>query len=390
MIAYPALCPPCGVQYSMPEFLYIHIPFCARKCIYCDFLSLPYDQDLARRYTHALCRELELKKTFATALTTVFVGGGTPTILPDACLEQIFSVIRKNYALPPGAEVTVEANPGTVTREKADMLLSLGVNRISLGVQTFSDAELKILGRIHTAEDAITSAGILQAAGLKNLSLDLMYGIPGQTIETWKDSLSKANSLFPKHISAYELTPEKGTQLKRMLDSENLSMPGEELILAMSAIVIDTLAEAGFQHYEISNYALPGHHCIHNMNYWNRGEYLAAGAGAHAFLKGCRSRNTDSVMEYIRDLDDLRIPEAESVPLSHGDGLREFIMLGLRKIEGIRLKDADDLNLDLRTAAHELIEDGFTDIIGNRLRLTRKGLRVANTVIVKLQQNLKL
>jgi len=373
----------------MAEFLYVHIPFCIRKCNYCDFLSFPYDTNLVQRYTHALCRELELKKTLAQRLKTVYIGGGTPAILPETCLEQIFSVIREQYTISPEAEVTMEANPGTITEKKADLLLSLGVNRISLGVQSFSDAELKILERVHTAGEAVSSAEILRTAGLKDLSLDLMYGIPGQTIETWENSLHTAKSLFPQHISAYELTPEKGTRLTKLIDAGILALPDDERILRMSSLAIDTLAEAGFDHYEISNYALPGHRCIHNVNYWDSGEYIAAGAGAHGFLDGCRAKNTDSLTDYISKLDNLIIPETDSVRLSPADRIQEFIMLGLRQREGIHLNAAGKLNLDIATAAQQLIEDEFTEIINNRLRLTRKGLAVANTVIIRLLQNLE-
>ena len=390
MIAYPALCTSPDVQYPMAEFLYIHIPFCIRKCNYCDFLSFPYDYDLAKRYTRALCRELEMKKDFATELKAVFIGGGTPAILPETCLGQLFSVIREQYRISTDAEVTMEANPGTVTREKADVLLSLGVNRVSLGVQSFSDDELKILGRVHTAGEAVRSAEMLFTAGVKNLSLDLMYGIPGQTIGTWKDSLHRAISLFPQHISAYELTPETGTGLTVLVDAGILALPEEEHILRMSSLAIDTLAEAGFEHYEISNYALPGCRCIHNVNYWDRGEYIAAGAGAHGFLDGCRTKNTDSLADYIAKLDDFVIPETDAVRLSPAEKTREFIMLGLRQREGIHLLDSDNLNLDITTAAKQLIEDAFTEIINNRLRLTRKGLAVANTVIIRLLQNLEV
>ena len=388
MIAYPAFCTSSDVQYSMAEFLYIHIPFCIRKCAYCDFLSYPYEHDLAERYTRALCRELEMKKNFATELKAVFVGGGTPAILPETCLEQLFSVIREQYRISADAEVTVETNPGTVTAEKADVLLSLGVNRVSLGVQSFSDDELKVLGRVHTAGEAARSAEMLLRAGVKNLSLDLMYGIPGQTIGTWKDSLSTAISLSPQHISAYELSTERGTRFTMLVDAGFLDMQDEEDILLMSSLAIDTLAAAGFEHYEISNYALSGFRCIHNMNYWDRGEYLAAGAGAHGFLDGCRTKNTDSLSDYIAKLDDHVIPEIDSVPLSRAEKIREFIMLGLRQREGIRLIDADNLNLDITTAAKQLIEDAFTEISTDRLRLTRKGLAVANTVIIRLFQNL--
>jgi len=390
MIAYPALCTPADVQYPMPEFLYVHIPFCIRKCNYCDFLSFPYDADLAQRYTDALCRELKLKKAFAPRLASVYIGGGTPAILPETCLEQIFSAIQKLYTVSPEAEVTMEANPGTITGEKADLLLSLGVNRVSLGVQSFSDAELKILERVHTAGEAVRSAEILHMAGVKNLSLDLMYGIPGQTVETWENSLHTAQSLFPQHISAYELTPEKGTRLTRLMDAGILALPDEERVLRMSSLAIDTLAGEGFDHYEISNYALPGYRCIHNVNYWDSGEYIAAGAGAHGFLDGCRTKNTDSLTDYITKLDDCIIPETDSLRLSPADRIREFIMLGLRQREGIHLNAAGKLNLDITTAAHQLIEDEFTEIISDRLRLTRKGLAVANSVIIRLLENLEV
>jgi len=253
----------------MAEFLYIHIPFCVKKCMYCDFLSIPYDKSLAEKYTRALCRELELKKDLAGKLKTVFFGGGTPTILSDDCFHDIFDQIRKNFILAPSAEITVEANPGTLTENKLKSLSALGINRLSLGVQSFQDDELKTLGRIHNADEALQSAEMIRAAGIENFSLDLIYGIPGQTITTWSDSLDKAIALSPKHISAYELTPETQTPLKSCLDTGEIRMPGEELILNMSELTIDLLAASRYEQYEISNYSLPGYRCLHNMNTGN-------------------------------------------------------------------------------------------------------------------------
>ncbi len=372
----------------MAAFLYIHIPFCIRKCNYCDFLSLPYDAELVQRYTNALCRELEMKKNLADELKTVYIGGGTPAILPETFLGKIFSVIRRHYVLSPEAEVTMEANPGVITRRKADALIALGVNRVSLGVQSFCDAELKRLDRAHTAADAVRSAEILLREGVKNLSLDLLYGIPGQTATTWMKSLHTAQSLLPQHISAYELTPEKGTRLATMIDAGILALPDEEQILQLSALAVDILAEAGFEHYEISNHALPGFRCIHNWNYWDSGEYLAAGAGAHSFLNGCRTKNTDSLNDYFTNLERRIIPETESQRLSPEDRAREFIMLGLRRREGVGLEIAANLEMDIVTAARQLVEDAFAEIVDSRLRLTRKGLAVANTVIIRLLQSL--
>ncbi|MBI5639428.1 MAG: radical SAM family heme chaperone HemW [Nitrospirae bacterium] len=374
----------------MPEFLYIHIPFCVRKCIYCDFLSLPYDESLALKYTDALCRELELKKNRATTLKTVFIGGGTPSVLPDSCLEHIFLCLRNNYSLTPSTEITVEANPGTITETKVDMLKSQGVNRVSLGIQSFQESELKTLGRIHGADEAISAAEMIISAGLTNLSLDLIYGIPGQTPGSWKDSLDRAIGLSPKHISAYELTPERGTQLYHQLESGSLTMPEEDLILDMNDLVIDILAAAGFEHYEISNFSLPGFTCIHNLNYWNRGEYLAAGAGAHSFVKGYRSRNTSDIRQYMESLSRELIPEIEKTEISCEDALKEFIFLGLRKTCGIRLNDAAGLGLNIAEAASRLIQAGFAEITSTDLRLTRKGLQISNTAIIELIENLGL
>jgi oxygen-independent coproporphyrinogen-3 oxidase len=374
----------------MAEFLYIHIPFCVKKCVYCDFLSIPYDEALVVRYTDALCRELQMKKDSAERLKTVFFGGGTPSILPVECLVRLLACISENYSLVDHAEITVEVNPGTLTEEKLITMLSGGVNRLSLGIQSFVNSELGALGRIHDAEGAIKSVEMVRSAGIVNFSLDLMYGIPGQTMTTWKDSLQQAVALFPKHISAYELTPEQETPLKRSLDSGASRMPSEDLILDMADLAIDHLAASGYEHYEISNYAQPGCRCMHNMNYWDRGDYLAVGAGAHGFVKGFRTRNTSSINEYLERLGNNANPEVEKTEISCENALNEFIFLGLRKTDGIRLSDAAELGLKLPEAASDMVREGFAEITATHLRLTRKGLPIANTVIVRLLENLDL
>lgn len=374
----------------MAEFLYIHIPFCARKCVYCDFLSIPYDESVAEQYTRALCRELELKRDLAGTLKTVFFGGGTPTTLSENCFHDIFERIRKNFTIDPSAEITVEANPGTLTERKVTSLVGQGVNRLSLGVQSFQNEELKTLGRIHDADEAIRSAEMICAAGIENFSLDLIYGIPGQNMQTWQHTLQQAVALSPKHISAYELTPEPGTQLKRSLDAGELTMPGEELILGMADLAIDHLAASGYEQYEISNYARPGYRCGHNMNYWGRGDYLAAGAGAHGFIRGFRTSNTRDIRDYIGKLQLNIIPEVGKTEISCEDALKEFIFLGLRKTEGIRLSDAADLELRLPEAGTAMIRDGFAEVTETHFRLTGKGRYIANTLIVQLLENLDL
>ena len=275
----------------MPEYLYIHIPFCIRKCLYCDFLSVDYSDIIAKNYIRALCQELSLRKSEAQMLKTIYIGGGTPSILPEECFDELFACLKDNFAISSEAEITVEANPGTVTEQKAKKLISLGVNRLSIGVQSFNDNELKTLGRAHRSEDALKAIEIIKKAGFQNFSIDLMYAIPGQTEDTWTHSLLQSAGIAPEHISAYELTPEEKTPLHGLLESGALNMPDEEIVLKMYDLAIDYLKLNKYEHYEISNFALQGSKCIHNLNYWNRGEYIGAGAGAHSFINSKRSRN---------------------------------------------------------------------------------------------------
>ena len=254
----------------MPEFLYIHIPFCIKKCLYCDFLSVTYNESLAKAYTDALCKELILKKGDAGELKTVYIGGGTPSILPEECFGQLFKCLKENFKFSDSPEITVEANPGTVDKSKIDAMLSLGVNRLSIGVQSFNDDELKTLGRIHTSEEALRAIEAVKNSGIKNFSIDLIYGIPGQTLDSWKHTLSKALEFSPTHISSYELTSEKNTPLYGLIEKDMIKMPDEELILEMYNYAIDNLASKGYEHYEISNFALHGFRCLHNLNYWRQ------------------------------------------------------------------------------------------------------------------------
>jgi oxygen-independent coproporphyrinogen-3 oxidase len=401
----------------MPDSLYIHIPFCIRKCIYCDFFSVPYDKSAAQAYIGALCRELMLKKDSAQALKTVYIGGGTPSLLPDKCLKQLFICLKDNFSFSPDIEITIEANPGTINESKINTLFSLGINRLSIGIQSFNDNELKVLGRIHSSEDALISIEMIKNAGINNFSVDLMYGIPGQTMESWKDSLLKASGGSPKHISTYELTPEENTPLYELLKSnppspplvkrgrggffERFEMPEEDLILEMYNHTIDYLGGCGYKQYEISNFAMPGFECMHNLNYWDRGGYIGTGAGAHSFINEIRSMNTKDIKNYIETLTEGKSVEMESIRLFPLEALKEFIFLGLRKIEGININktpliiptltrvDTGGYNR-LLDASKELITEGYLEFDRGYLRLTRKGLVISNTVIVKLFEKLGL
>ncbi len=374
----------------MADYLYIHIPFCVRKCLYCDFTSVPYDEEQADDYVEALCKELALKKHQAGNLKTLYIGGGTPSLMSDKFFEILFSCLTANFRFASHPEITVEANPGTLSKAKLGILVSLGINRISFGIQSFQDNELKALGRIHTSREAMTALEIARKTGLTNISLDLMYGIPGQTIATWRDTLKNAVELAPSHISAYELTPEKGTPLFCMLEEERIELPGEEIVLGMYDDAIAYLAENDYGHYEISNFARPGFRCRHNQNYWDRGEYLAAGAGAHSFIAGVRTRNTGNIPVYIERLRAGTLPLEESLAISAPEALREQLFLGLRKTDGIPLAGMEPTRVNITEAAAELIEEGYLEIAGGNLRLTRKGLVLSNTVIVTLFEKLGL
>ena len=374
----------------MAEFLYIHIPFCVKKCLYCDFLSVPYDGGLAERYVDALCCELKLRKRSLGELKAVYVGGGTPSILSDSGLKQLFDCVKDNLRVSPVAEITVEANPGTLNESGIRRMLSAGINRISMGVQSFNDRELKALGRVHSADEARLSAELIKGSGLENLSLDLMYGIPGQTLGTWQKTLAAAVGLSPSHISAYELTPEKGTPIYTYISSGSVSLPDEDVVIEMYEFAIDYLASAGYDHYEISNFAVPGAECLHNLNYWNRGDYVGAGAGAHSFVQGMRSANAGNIEEYLSRLNDAVLPDGDPHLVSPPEAAKEFLFLGLRKREGIDIREAADKGIDITTRCREMFDRGYLTAKGTRVSLTGKGLVISNTVIVRLFELLGL
>jgi len=365
--------------------LYIHIPFCVKKCVYCDFFSVPYDESLARAYTGALCKELYLKSSRADGLKTVYLGGGTPSLLREECFTRIVSCLRDNYQILNDAEISVEVNPGTLNQEKADLIRSLNINRVSLGVQSFNDDELKVLGRIHSADDAVCSVELIRESGLHNFSMDLMYGIPGQSMDSWRETIAMAVECMPKHISTYELTFEEGTPICDMMKK-----PDEELILDMYNHAIDCLANHAYEQYEISNFAQSGFHCVHNLNYWDRGGYIGAGAGAHSFINGIRSHNVNDIYAYIERLNSDLIPEIESMSVSPEESLKESLFLSLRKRDGMNIIEAKKLGFDIIAAGKELITEGYLEIKDGCLRITRNGISLTNALIIRLFTNLRL
>lgn len=319
-----------------PLQLYLHIPFCVRKCLYCDFLSGPSDEAARERYLHALEREIRKRGTEYGDyfVTSVFVGGGTPTVLSGEQLERIFQLLRKNFYIEPDAEITVEVNPGTVTEAALRCLRRQGVNRLSIGLQSASDEELKRLGRIHTWEQFVTTWQQARNVGFDNLNVDIMSNLPGQTPESYRETLEKVLSmpLPPEHISAYSLIVEEGTPFYEMQEAGRLPIPDEETDRLLYHETKRILAEHGYERYEISNYAKSGYACKHNCGYWRRREYLGLGLGAASLIGNERFQNSSDMEQYLAAPIDC---VEESHVLSIEEQMEEFMFLGLRMTEGV-------------------------------------------------------
>jgi oxygen-independent coproporphyrinogen-3 oxidase len=369
--------------------LYIHIPFCIRKCAYCDFYSIPFSAEHAAAYTDALCSEIALREGMAKELRTIYIGGGTPTLLAEDEVARILEKVHAAFSVHHDAEITIEANPGTVSERKLYHMRSAGINRISIGGQSFHDHELKLLGRRHTAQDITDAVHAARKAGFDNLSLDLIYGIPGQTRAAWKRTLLSAVSLAPEHLSTYELTPERNTPLYDRIERNDVVLLPEEEITEMYYESLALLKEHGYVHYEISNVALPGRACRHNLNYWKRGTYLGIGAAAHSFLNGKRTANVSSIEHYLTALKENSLPVGEETVLSEEDALKEHIFLGLRMSEGLDLRLVRGAEkISNSKAVEELTRHGLIELNEHRLRLTRKGLVLSSEVMVRLLQSL--
>lgn len=369
-----------------PLALYIHIPFCRSKCIYCDFASWAGKESRIEAYLGALRQELFSWKDALQdyEVRTLFFGGGTPSILTGEQIQSILEDVQNVLPIRADAEITMEANPGAVSLDQLRICRQAGVNRISFGAQSMNDGLLKRLGRIHTAreiEEAVTTA---RAAGMENVSLDLMYALPGQTLSLWLDTLSQAVALEPDHISAYSLIVEEGTELCNRLQRGEINVPDDDAAIEMQRAATDLLARAGYHRYEISNYARPGRECRHNIVYWQRGEYLGLGCAAHSFFGGERFENPRSLDRYLSG-----IRREQRVQLSREDAMEEALMLSTRMIRGLDLNEyrnafCVDFERAHAKAIAALSRHGLIEIKNGFLRLTNSGLEVQNAVVVEL------
>ena len=371
--------------------IYIHIPFCKSRCIYCGFYSTTLSNK-TDDYVEALCREAEMRRTYINSpVETVYLGGGTPSLLSAKQLERLLVYINKVYNIASDAEITVECNPDDVTMDYAEALMHIGVNRVSMGAQTFSDERLRFIRRRHKAGDVSKAVGALRSVGIENISIDLMFGFSGETLAEWESDVDIALRLGVKHISAYSLMYEEGTPLYRLLESGRVNEVDENLSLAMYECLIDRMTAAGYEHYEISNFALPGFRSRHNSSYWQQKPYLGLGAAAHSYNLVSRQWNVSDVNRYITSINSGDIPY-EIEQLDEPTRYNDLITTALRTSDGLSLDvvergyGSDYVKYCLAQSADFLSAGQLELTSDNCLRLTRKGLFVSDMVMSDLMK----
>lgn len=374
--------------------LYIHIPFCVRKCTYCDFASFAGKEHWMRSYVDLLLLECDqqLVSLHNPDITSIYIGGGTPSILPAELFQCLLQGIHARFHILPDCEWTCEANPGTLTPQWLDVARQNGVNRLSMGMQAKQSSLLSILGRIHEFSDVQQSVSMAKDHGIENISLDLMFGLPGQNLDMWVETLHAALELKPRHISCYGLIPEDGTPLKRDLDTGKLTLPNENDEREMYDTAIRILHQSGFQQYEISNFALPGYACQHNIGYWRQVYYLGIGVAASSMLPCTgypylRKTNPSTLEEYQSVLSGNLLPEIQFI--SKEEAMFETLMLGLRMNDGVNEQAFHTMHgVSLEAyrgpALRQQIQKGLIEMSHGSYRLTRRGMDIQNSILVDL------
>lgn len=390
--------------------LYIHIPFCARKCAYCDFLSFAAPERVYRDYMDKLMEEIcgQGPNFQEYRVSTIFVGGGTPSILPADLIMELFATLSENFDISPDAEITMEANPGTLTMEKLEVYRQSGVNRLSIGLQSADDKELKYLGRIHSYDSFLKSYQRARQAGFQNINVDLMSALPGQDVHSWKNTLKKVMMLRPEHISAYSLIIEEGTPFyERFGEPDSAStapktaaevaaraavmtlpdLPDEDTDREMYHLTKEMMAEHGYERYEISNYAKKGYECRHNIGYWTGVEYLGLGLGASSYTYGYRYHNTENLQEYLSlNLYEGGAAARDIEELSLEDKMEEFMFVGLRMMKGVSGSEflerfGQNMWNVYGDALKKLEQQGLIEVEAPMVRLTELGIDVSNVVL---------
>ena len=370
--------------------IYIHIPFCQKKCIYCNFRSTT-DETLIKDYVKGLIKEIVLYKDLlkTSKIETIYIGGGTPSFINEKYIVKIIKTIKKYNGLFQVKEFTIEVNPGTINKEKLQIYRSLGVNRLSMGLQSSDNKMLKAIGRIHTFEEAKAAYQLARKSGFENISLDLIFGLPGQSLGDFEATINEVIQLAPEHISAYSLKVEEETPLYDLIRKKTLVLPKEETDREMYAVLIDLLRKSNYQLYEISNFSKTGYESKHNMAYWKRQEYFGFGLAAHGYLKNQRYGNTENFKEYFQMIENNNCPIISKDVINKEAALFEEIMLGLRLKEGIdlerinRIYEIDFLN-SKREAIAFLLDEELMKVDKGYLKLTAKGMDLSNQVIAHL------
>ena len=378
--------------------IYVHIPFCKQKCKYCDFKSYVGKENLVDNYIKWVKYEAkevgegnkldyENKLDDLAIVTTIYIGGGTPSFIDSKYIVEIVNTIKEHYTLADNVEITIEVNPGTVTKKKLEDYKNVGINRISIGLQSTSNNLLKSIGRIHTYEEFENTFKLARKVGFSNINVDLMIGLANQSIDNVKESLEKIIEYNPEHISVYSLIVEEGTPLFEDIEKKKTTLPEEELEREMYWIVKNTLEENGYIHYEISNFAKPKFESKHNMSCWNQEEYIGIGVAAHSYTNNVRYSNVDSIEEYIdnfennNEVDNLIFHEKQNIDSK----MKEYMMLGLRKIKGVEIGEfKNKFNENpiylFRKELEKLVKEELIEIDGDYIKLTKKGLDLANLV----------
>lgn len=365
--------------------IYIHIPFCKKKCHYCDFVSYCDKKEDIEQYIEALIKEIENKKgeILERNITTIYIGGGTPSFIEAQYISKILEKLKIND----NQEITIEVNPGTVTNQKLKEYKDVGINRISIGLQETHNNLLKTIGRIHTYEEFLKTYEMVRKIGFKNVNVDLMIGLPNQSIQDIKENLERVRLLNPEHISIYSLIVEEGTALSKKVESGEEQLPNEELERNMYWYVKNTLELNGYKHYEISNFAKSGYESKHNMNCWKQKEYIGFGVSAHSYFHLKRFSNTNNLTEYIQNIEDNNIDKNVILQETQDveDTQKEYMLLGLRKIDGVSISEFKNKFTNnpiflYKKELNKLIEEGLLKIDLDNIKLTDKGLDLANVV----------
>ena len=368
--------------------IYLHIPFCKTKCIYCDFYSVTKREDSISKFIDCLVKEIELNKNKLSNydFDTIFFGGGTPSVLTESQLEKILNALHKYYKLNKNAEITLECNPGEINFKKLKGFRNLGINRLSIGFQSFNNHTLKFLGRLHNAEQSISTYNEARKAGFDNINIDLIYDIPKQKLKDWKNDLFLGTSLEPEHISAYSLTVEQNTALHSMVKNKIITMPTETMDKKMFLSTIEYLENKNYEHYEISNFCKNKKECKHNLHYWKLEPYLAFGPGAHGFDGSKRWWNKKSIDYYIESLEKNILPIQSEEILSNKNSFNENIMNGLRLIKGLNINKIEALmSQDFNSYIKPFKEKWpYIQQKEERLKLNKEGLLFADEIIADL------